>query len=110
MSSNWNDISEGGGNSSTRKIFLPDEQAEPSRLGLGALREFSQTQRTSSVRRGNGIFRVTEGCGDKVEEVWVRVITSAGKLLFSIFKRAREKQSLGPGLHTMPGLLPTAGE
>lgn len=54
-----------------------------------------QTQRTSFVRRGNRIFRVTEGCGNGVEEVWVRVTTSAGKVLFSIFKRAREKQGLG---------------
>lgn len=45
-----------------------------------------------------------------MEEVWVRVTTSAGKLLFSTFKRVREKQGLGPGPQTMPGLLPTAGE
>lgn len=40
MSSNWDDVSGGGGNSSTRKIFLPDEQAETATLCLGELREF----------------------------------------------------------------------
>lgn len=48
-----------------------------------------QTQRTSSVSlaKRKYLVRVTERCGNKVEEVWVRITTSKGKLLFFIFKR-----------------------
>lgn len=37
------------------------------------------------------LVRVTERYGNGVEEVWVRIITSTVKRLFSVFKRVREK-------------------
>lgn len=84
------------------------------RLCLGELRELLEGHcckpREPVPSGANGIFRVTEGRGHGVEEVRGRVTTSAGKVLFSIFKSVREKQGLGPGPQTMPGLLPTAGE
>lgn len=61
-----------------------------------------QTQRTSSVRlaqRGY-LVRVTKRCGKGVEEVSGRITTSTVKILFSVFKKVREKQCFGPDPQT----------